>query len=436
MKPPRTPEEALRFFTGLSPSTIRLGLDRIHGALERLGHPEKRYRTVHVAGTNGKGSTCAFVAAGLRAQGYRVGLYTSPHLERVNERIQLDGEEISDEVFGRRILEVLERVPELCADPPLLTYFEVGTLVAFWHFAEEGVDFAVLETGLGGRLDATNACAPTVTAVTQIAFDHMALLGDTLDAIAREKAGIFKYRVPAVISRQQPEAANALAEVAAEVGAPLLREGVEFEVTEHADGTLAYRGRRALEALTLSLRGPHQRHNAAVAIAVLDSLDALGHDVGDAAVIEGLRTASWPGRFEELPPQREGEPLVILDGAHNPAGVQSLLAALTAHHPDAAIHLVFGVLADKDHRPMIEALLPRCASVQLVPIDSPRALAPARYLSEARALNPRVDAHATLDEGLRAAIAWARPPADGIVVCAGSLVLIGEVKRWLRGQGR
>jgi dihydrofolate synthase/folylpolyglutamate synthase len=429
--PPRTPEEALAFFSGLSPSTIRLGLDRIHGALERLGSPQKGYRTVHVAGTNGKGSTCAFVEASLRAEGYRVGLYTSPHLERVNERIRIDGEEITDAAFGQRILEVIERVPELCADPPLLTYFEVGTLVAFWHFAREAVEVAVLETGLGGRLDATNACVPTVTGVTQIDFDHMAMLGDTLDAIAREKAGIFKPGIPAIVAAQPPEAARALEEVAARVGAPLFREGVEFGGDSNPDGSLTLRGRRTVEAVTLSLRGPHQRHNAAVAAACLDALDAAGVKVSGRAVREGLSSARWPGRFEEVP----GEvPTLVLDGAHNPAGVRALLESLDAIHRGRPIHLVFGVLADKDHRPMIETLFPRCATVELVPVDSPRALAPARYLSEAAKLAPVVRAHPNVGEALAAARKAASSTGRGLVVCAGSLVLIGQLKRWLRGE--
>src|SRR3954454_24379972 len=181
MAPLRTPEEGLAFFHSLSPSTIKLGLDRIERTLDALGRPERRFRALHVAGTNGKGSTCAFSEAVLRAQGYRTGLYTSPHLVRVNERIRVGGESISDRDLGQGVLEVLERHPEAATE---LTYFEFGTVLAFWHFAKVSVDVGVIETGLGGRLDATSTCAPQVTVVTQIAFDHKELLGDTLPKIA------------------------------------------------------------------------------------------------------------------------------------------------------------------------------------------------------------------------------------------------------------
>jgi dihydrofolate synthase / folylpolyglutamate synthase len=197
-----TPEQALAFLHSRSPSTVVLGLERMQAALAELGRPESRLPAVHVAGTNGKGSTCAMVEAVLRKAGFRVGLYTSPHLMRFNERIRLEGEDISDGLLGRRLLQVLERAPTARE----LTYFELGTLVAFWHFAEEAVDFAVLETGLGGRLDATSTCLPVATAVTAVGLDHTELLGDTLAAIAREKAGIFRAGVPAVVAGQEPEA--------------------------------------------------------------------------------------------------------------------------------------------------------------------------------------------------------------------------------------
>src|SRR6478672_353732 len=192
MAAPTTPAEALQFLNSLAPSGVRLGLDRIQAALRVLKNPERKYPTIHVAGTNGKGSTCAFAASCLVAEGYKTGLYTSPHLIRVNERIKINGEDISDDLLATRILEVLERYPAAAAEPRPLTFFEFGTLVAFWHFAKEQVDVAVIEVGLGGRLDATTACWPSVTAVTPISFDHMDYLGHTLAAIAAEKAAIFK----------------------------------------------------------------------------------------------------------------------------------------------------------------------------------------------------------------------------------------------------
>ncbi|WP_224247892.1 bifunctional folylpolyglutamate synthase/dihydrofolate synthase [Hyalangium gracile] len=431
MTMPRTPDEALDFFSRLNPSVIKPGLERMRVALEALGHPERRYRSLHVAGTNGKGSTCAFSATVLRAAGHKVGLYTSPHLERVTERIQVDGAEIPRELLGRRILEVLERYPDAAGTPAPLTYFEFGTVVAFWHFAQEAVDIAVLETGLGGRLDATNTVTPLVTAITPISFDHMEYLGNTLGAIAGEKAGILKPGVPVIVSRQEPEALEAITRIAAQVGAPVLLEGRDFTGADAPGGGLSYRGPRwSLEGLSLSLRGPHQRQNAAVALAVLEQLDARGVTVPPDAARTGLASAYWPGRLEEL----SRRPTVVLDGAHNPGGVAVLLESLDSVYPGRRLHLVFGVVADKDRALMMRALFPRCASVHLTPLDTPRSLAPERYLEEARALCANVRAYASLDEALAGARALVME--DDVLLCAGSLFLVGAARvRLVRSLG-
>ncbi len=209
---PQTPEQGLEFLSTFSPSQIRLGLERIDRALEFLGHPERTFTIVQVAGTNGKGSTCAFIASCLASADYRVGLYTSPHLVRINERYRINGRDISDELLGQRVLEVAERYPEIGGDPLPLTYFELGTLVALWRFAQERVQVGVLETGLGGRLDATTATRPAVTAITPISFDHMDYLGNTLAEIASEKAGILKPNIPVIVSRQATEALKVVAD--------------------------------------------------------------------------------------------------------------------------------------------------------------------------------------------------------------------------------
>ncbi|MCY1034473.1 bifunctional folylpolyglutamate synthase/dihydrofolate synthase [Corallococcus sp. BB11-1] len=426
MDAPRTPEEALRFFQALNPSGIKLGLERVRDALLALGHPERDYPALHVAGTNGKGSTCAFVARALEAAGHRVGLYTSPHLVRVNERIRVAGEDIPDDVFGQRILEVLERCPSALTDP--MTYFEFGTVVALWHFSRERVDVAVLETGLGGRLDATSAASPVVTCVTPVSFDHMEYLGHTLRDIAWEKAGIFKPSVPVVLSRQEPEAMDALLRRAGQLGVPVVVEGRDFHLEAGADGGLAYRGPVwSLDGLTLSLRGPYQRQNAAVALACLEALQARGVAVTPEAAREGLASARWPGRLEEV----AAHPPVVVDGAHNPAGVAVLLEALDALYAGRPLHLVFGVVADKDRGPMMRALFPRAASVHLAPLDTPRSLAPERYLDEARAACSRVVAHASLAEALAGARVDADGNPGGWVLCTGSLFLVGAVKRLL-----
>lgn len=419
--------EAIAFLESLAPSVIRLGLERIQAALEALGHPERRYPTVQVAGTNGKGSTCALLASALAAAGWRVGLYTSPHLARFGERIQVGGEPISDSMLEQRLQEVLERYPK-AREPGELTYFELGTLAALWHFAQERVEVAVLETGLGGRLDATTASCPQVTALTPISMDHLDLLGHTLSAIAGEKAGILKPKVPAVVARQAPEVMEVLERTARELGAPLWLEGRDFALEPEGQGLL-YRGMSArAPGLRLGLRGAHQRQNAALALACLELLGPLGLPVSPQALRRGLAEVHWPGRLEELPGLR---PEVVLDGAHNPAGAEVLAAALEELYPRRPVHLVFGVLADKDYRQMMGLLFPRCASVQLTPVASPRSLAPPRYLEEAGALCPTVRACASVEEALARARAEA---GDGLVVCAGSLYLVGQLRRLLTGS--
>ncbi len=413
-----TPREGLAHFAGLSPSSIKMGLDRVRLALERLGHPERKFPALHVAGTNGKGSTCAIAASCLRTQ-YRTGLYTSPHLIRPNERIQVDGVEIDDDTFGRRIAEVLA-VLGLAHE---LTYFEFGTLVAFWHFAQERVDLAVIETGLGGRLDATTACVPKVTCITPIDFDHMEYLGNTLAAIATEKAGILKPGVPLVVSRQPPEALTAITEARAGAGT-LLLEGRDFSL----EGT-TYRGPGlTLEGLQLQLKGAHQHQNLAVALACLEALTDFPLTADQ--VREGVRTALWPGRLEEFP----GSPPVVLDGAHNPAGVQVLIQALDSEYAGRPVHLVFGVFADKDSEPMMRALFPRVAALYATPVGSPRTRDPKSYETLARELNPHVSLHpdalAALEAARRAA------PPEGVIVVAGSLFLVGQLRRVLLDAAR
>jgi dihydrofolate synthase / folylpolyglutamate synthase len=417
---PSTTEEALAFLHSRSPSTVVLGLERMQAALAELGHPERRFRAVHVAGTNGKGSTCAMVESVLRTAGFRVGLYTSPHLVRFNERIRLEGADISDAALGHRLLQVLQRAPTAAE----LTYFELGTLVAFWHFAEEAVDFAVLETGLGGRLDATSTCLPMATAVTRVGLDHTEFLGDTLGAIAREKAGIFREGVPAVAASQEREAADVLLKEAAQVGAPLLREGVDFALAEKGTELVYTHGARRLGGLVLGLSGEHQQHNAALALCLLDVLEDCGAAISEEARRRGLRMVRWPGRLEEVP----GAPLLLFDGAHNPQGVEALLRALDTTYAGRRVHLVFAAVRDKDVGRMLERLAPRMASITFTPLlNTSRGLAVEAYLLPAgpatvhRAPTPA----AALDEAV------ARAAKEDIVLIAGSLYLLGAVKAHL-----
>ncbi|HTS79632.1 MAG TPA: folylpolyglutamate synthase/dihydrofolate synthase family protein [Myxococcaceae bacterium] len=419
MDAPRTPDEGLQFLASRSPSTVVLGLERMHEALEELGHPELRLRIVQVGGTNGKGSTCAFLDAILRAAGYRVGLYTSPHLVRLNERIQVGGRPIDDRALGEGVVEVLGRSAAAAG----ATYFELGTLAALEHFAREQVDVAVLEVGLGGRLDATTAARPRLTALTRVGMDHMELLGETLEAIAREKAAIFRRGVPAVVAEQRPEVLAVAEAAASAVGAPLWVEGRDFSL----DGLGRYQGLGlGVDGLALGLHGEHQHHNAAVAITCAQLLEQQGLSVGPEAVRAGLQRTRWPGRLEQV----SGNPPLLLDGAHNEDGVLALRSALDAPpYAGRPMHLVFGVVRDKRVESLLRGLLPRCASVALTPVPTPRSLDPASVLDLARSLCPVAEVVASPGEGLERA--RRRAGSDGWVLVAGSLYLVGAVKALL-----
>ena len=398
-----------RYLAGLQPLAMRFGLERVERALDALGRPERGYAVLHVAGTNGKGSTCAMAAAALSAAGHRVGLYTSPHLVSFSERIQVDGAPIGDGALADVVDEIRRACPwhEAGEESERLTYFEFATLAGLLHFAQSGVDAAVVEVGLGGRFDATNAVMPRVAAVARIGLDHTQLLGDTVEQIAFEKAGIFKPGVPAIAHAGQPP--GALETLRAEA----LRKGAPFQVAP------------AEYAGTVALAGPHQRGNAALAQAALRELARAGVPVSEEAISRGIATARWPGRLEEI----RG---VLLDGAHNPDGAAALAAALRVLHPGRPVELVFGVLSDKDHAGMLAALAGAARRFHMVAPATPRArpAAEVHALAQARGLDS--DAHPAFPEALACA---GRAAADGALVCvAGSLYLVGEARALLVGR--
>ncbi len=393
---------------------MRQGLERIHTLLGAIGNPERAFAIVQVGGTNGKGSISAMLAAILQAAGRRVGLYTSPHLIDFRERIRVGGRPIpeADVVDGVEALGTL--VARLDA-----TMFEAATALALDHFAREGVDIAVLEVGLGGRLDATTVGEPLIEVVGQIDFDHEAHLGTTLTAIAGEKAAIIRSGV-ALAARQAPEAEAVLIRRAAEARVPLLLEGRELHVTGRAaslDGQrldLTGPGWR-LDDARCRLLGVYQPGNALLAAAAAHELDA-----GDAAIRAGLDVVQWPGRFQVL----RRDPIVVLDGAHNPAGARALAASLRAYFPNQPVTFVLGVLADKNAAGILGALEPLAERWIFTASANPRAAAP-EFL---RGLLPAAGARAQIASSPREALALAtQPPRTPIVCVAGSLSLIGEV---------
>jgi dihydrofolate synthase/folylpolyglutamate synthase len=398
-----------RYLEALSPLAMRFGLERMARGIVALGHPERVAPILHVAGTNGKGSTCAMSSAALVAAGHRTGLYTSPHLERFNERIAVDGEPISDAELAEAVAEVRAACPWHDGGEPQdrLSYFEFATLAALVHFARAGVGAVVLEVGLGGRLDATNAVTPAVTAVAAIGLDHTQWLGETVEAVAREKAGIFKAGIPAVVHAVQPPGVLEVLRQAA------VRAGAPFEVAPAGwDGPLA-------------LAGAHQRGNAGLAAAALRALRRAGVTVGESEIAHGMATTRWPGRLELLAG-------VLLDGAHNPDGARALAAALSELHPGRPVELVFGALGDKDHRAMLAALAGVVRRLHLVAPQTPRARDVGDLLAAAGTLGVPATSYGRLAE----ALAGARLAAgDGTpVVVAGSLYLVGEARARLRAR--
>ena len=357
-------------------------LDRMRDLVARLGNPQDRLKIVHIAGTKGKGSTAAMIASVLSSAGYRTGLYTSPHLERLEERFVVDSLECSDKELAELVECVRPIVEEMDAqyarhEPTEMgpTYFEITTAMAFLHFAVRQVDFAVIEVGMGGRLDSTNVCRPLVSVITSISFDHTKQLGNTLGQIAREKAGIIKFGVPVVSGVTENEPRGVTAEVANGCSAKLLQVGVDFEYdyvvpanfqnsNSNARGLMNFRLHRCasveeVKNIEIGLLGRHQAANAAVALATLSELRALGWNIPEVAIRQGLAQVRLPARVEIV----SERPTVVIDAAHNVASIRSLLDTLTEQFPPGPRILIFGTTQDKDIRGMLELLLPQFETV-------------------------------------------------------------------------
>ncbi len=414
---------ALEYISRVDWRHSRLGLQRIQALLGRMGNPQCVPAFVHVAGTNGKGSVCALVAAVLRAAGYTVGLYTSPFIHRFNERIRVNDAPIPDEELAR-ITEWLRPLADAMDDHP--TEFELVTAIAFEYFKRRGCDIVVLEVGLGGRLDATNIIpAPAVAAVSALGLDHTAQLGDTIEAVAAEKAGIIKPGCRAVSAAQPPAAMAVLREVCRDGGIPLKAvspEAVTIRESGPEGQLFNYKGHSGLR---IALAGAHQTQNAALAVEIIEALRAAGRAIPESALREGLAAARWPARFELL----HRRPLALLDGAHNPQGAAALAENLARFFPGRPCVLVAGVLADKDWPGLLRPLLPLAARFFAVTPQNPRAL-PANKLAAWLADNGPAPAAACpgLPEALNAALDAAGP--KGLVCAFGSLYMAGAVREY------
>ena len=411
-----SPSPAREFLFSLERFGMKFGLANIARLCAALGHPEAAFPAVLVAGTNGKGSVTAMVDTALRAAGHRSARYTSPHLQRLEERFVIDGREVDSATLDAAVALVQRTAETLVAAgelETLPTFFEATTAIAFVLFRDARVDIAVLEVGLGGRLDATNIVSPVAVAIVSIDFDHQEQLGNTLAAVAAEKAGVIKPGIPVVCGPLPPDALQVIAAVCAERRATLIRTDI--------DGPLGAR----IASMTIGLPGAHQKTNAAVALRLLEAIDedpTLGLRVGADAVRAGLADVRWPGRLESF---TLGGCRVLIDAAHNPAGARALAAHLSEAAP-SGVTLVFGVMQDKAITEILSALAPVVRSVVCTTAPNPRAMTADELQLLASSLGLRAEAIPDPVSAVGHACA-----SGGPVVVAGSIFLIGPVREWL-----
>jgi dihydrofolate synthase / folylpolyglutamate synthase len=428
-------------------AAAKFNLENITVLDERLGHPSRAYPSAHIAGTNGKGSTAGFLESILRHAGLRTGLNTSPHLEEINERIRIDGKEISDEDFAAVFTRIQETIEQLLADGKLRahpTYFECVTAMAMELFARQRVHFAVFEVGLGGRLDATNILAPAVTIITPVDFDHENFLGHSLREIATEKAGILKPNTPVVVAPQLSEAHEVILKRAKKLGCPVIETNVAYRVHEKAvsarpassENFAAGRVTATIEEVSSgwsldiapSLAGRFQVQNALNAVAAVRVLTKRGLQVNDDAIASGISNTVWPGRLEKL----QAHPDVYLDGAHNPAAARELASFFAQNFASRKIWLIYGALRDKSVDEVAGQLFPLAGEVVLTEPRTPRAIS-ASQLAEIAGYHARhsetiPDAERALDHVLAKA-----QPEDAIFIC-GSLYLVGQLRAYWKNR--
>ena len=396
------------------------GLGRTQELLRRMGNPEKKLKFVHIAGTNGKGSTAAMTASILRKAGYRTGLYTSPYIYRFHERMQVDGQEISDEDLAA-ITEYVKPLADTMAESP--TEFELVSCIAFEYFKRMQCDIVVLEVGMGGAMDSTNVIeVPEVAVITNIGLDHTEYLGDTLEKIAETKAGIFKEGGHAVVYRGTPGVESVFERVCAERHVSLKKADFDGlrSVSHSLDGQVFDCGAR--KNLFLPLLGDHQLHNAAVVLSVADTLIEEGWKISEQNIRDGLRDVRWPGRFDIM----RRDPLFIIDGGHNPQCIEALVKNIQDYLPGKKLVVLTGVLADKDYVDMYQPVMPYVQQFICVTPPNPRKLDADKLAAYLESTGIPASPYAQIADGVRAAIEAAGQ--DGVVLCFGSLYMIGSIK--------
>lgn len=421
--------EALKYIESVGKFGMNFGLKRIERICELLGNPQERLKVIHVAGTNGKGSTVTFVSNILIEEGYRVGIYTSPHLERFTERIKINNEEIPEEDVAVLIEEIKEIIDIVIAEGyEHPTEFEIVTACALKYFDEKKVDFVVLEVGLGGRLDATNVVKPLLSIITSISYDHTNILGDTIEKIAYEKAGIIKKNRPLVLYPQVEEAERVIVKRAEEMDSNTYYvKDTEWDVKEDTTKGIVFDVKiknRVYRDLRIRMINKYQVKNAITALMAIEVLRDLGYDISDKAIYEGLEKSIWPGRFEIY----KEDPYIVLDGGHNVQGIMELIFGLKKYFINKKIKIVFGVLKDKDYIKMVDELTKVCDDFITVTPESFRALKAEDLKEVIEERGKRAVAFDNMKEAVEFAIN--NKDYDVLVFC-GSLYMIGDVRRIL-----
>jgi dihydrofolate synthase/folylpolyglutamate synthase len=412
-------EDALAFLYSLERFGILLGLENITQLLASIGNPQERFPVIHVAGSNGKGSTSSFVNEILRTAGLKTALYTSPHLNDFRERLKLNGQMVSKEaltVSTQKLREIY--------DPSRTTFFEFTTAVAFECIADFQPDMAIIEVGLGGRLDATNTVNPRVTVITDISREHEDYLGVGFRAIAREKAGIIKHKVPLVTGASRKDARDVILETAANAEAPVREFGKDFTGKRKGRIGFTYRSRdMCLDDLVPTMPGSHQIKNASLAIAVVEELIGQGHKIPEDAIRAGIENTTFPGRFEIL----TREPDVIIDGAHTPEGMRLLKSTMTRLYPGIRPKMLLGMLRDKNYEALVKIIASIASEVVCVSPQGDRALDPEELAAVVRNLGIPAAAAGTIEEGF--GLLRNKASEKDVILAAGSLYMIGPVRR-------
>jgi len=417
-------QQSLDYLYGLEKFGMIFGLTQVERILNAIGNPHKDIQAIHIGGTNGKGSTAAMISSILQKEGYRVGLYTSPHLIRFTERIKVNGKEIEEEEVAELAGRIKREIEAAGITPPF-TFFDFTTAMALHYFKQKWVDLAILEVGLGGRLDSTNVVDPLLSIITNIAKDHEEYLGKSILKISREKAGIIKSGRPLITAAEQPQVLRLFSKLCGAKSSPYYRVGKEFRYVRAEGEDFDYEGlNRKLWGVHLNLKGSHQVINATTALGATEVLEDLGYRVSTDAMIDGLREVDWPGRLEMV----SSSPRVVLDGAHNPAGALVLKESLEREFQYQHLILLIGIMKDKDIQSMLHLLAPRADHIILTRPHTDRATPPSLLKEALRQNGKKAEIAEDFKEAIERGLALTHQ--EDLLCITGSLYTVGEARAY------